>query len=89
MPLNSNRSLESGRKKLNFFPFFTVKLANEEEGITVRAKCFRSMKKNEERHRLYVVSKCQNEVGLEPFACSCAVGQGLCLRVIGFMWGIG
>lgn len=82
----SNRSLESGRKKLNFFSFFTVKLTKEEEGITVRAKCFRSMKKNEEPHRLNVVFKRQSEVGLESFACSCAAGQGLCHHVIGLMY---
>ena len=89
MPFNRNRNLEYGRKKLNFFPFFTVKLAKEEEGITVRAKCYRSIKMNEEPHRLYLVFKRQNEVGLESFACSCAAGQGLCHNVIGFMWGIG
>ena len=32
----SNPNLESGQMKLNFFSFFTVTLAKEEEGITVR-----------------------------------------------------
>ena len=82
----SNPSLESGRKELNFFSFFTVKLAKEEEGITVRAKCFRSMKKNEAPHRLNVVFKRQKEVALESFGCSCAAGQGLCHHVIGLMY---
>ena len=40
----------------------------------MRAKCFRSMKKNEEPHRLHVVFKRQNE------------GQGLCHHVIGLMY---
>ena len=31
----------------------------------MRAKCFRSMKKNEEPHRLHVVFKRQNEVAVE------------------------
>ena len=66
--------------------FFTVKLAKEEEGIRVRAKCFRSMKKNEEPHRLHVVFKRQNEVAVESFMCSCAAGQGLCHHVIGLMY---
>ena len=83
-----NPSLKSGRKELNFFSFFTVKLAKEEEGITVRAKCFRSMKKNEAPHRLNVVFKRQNEVALESFACSCAAGQGLCHHVIGLMYAL-
>ena len=48
----SNPSLESGQMELNFFSFFTVKLANEEEGVTVRVKCFRSMKKNQAPNRL-------------------------------------
>lgn len=73
-------------KRKYFFSFFTVKLAKEEEGITVRAKCFRSMKKNEKPHRLYVVFKRQNEVGVESFVCSCAANQGLCHHVIGFMY---
>ena len=57
MPFNRNRSLESGWKKLNFFPFCTVKLAKEEEWITVRAKCYRSIniRMNEEPHRLYLI----------------------------------
>ena len=67
------------------FHFFTVKLAKEEERVTIRAKCFRSMKKNEAPHRLNVVFKRQNEVALESFACSCAAGQGLC-HVIGLMY---
>lgn len=82
----SNPSLESGGKERNLFSFFTVKLAEEEEGITVRAKCFRSMKKNEAPHRLNVVFKRENEVALESFACSCAAGQGLCHHVIGLMY---
>ena len=36
----------------------------------MRAKCFRSMKKNEEPHRLHVVFKGQNEVAVESFMCS-------------------
>ena len=44
------------------------------------------MKKNEEPHRLYVVFRRQNEVGLESVACSCEAGQGLCHHVIGFMY---
>jgi len=51
----------------------------------VRAKCFRSTKKNEEPQRLYVVFKRQNEVGVQSFMCSCAASQGLCHHVIGFM----
>ena len=60
--------------------------SKEEEGITVRAKCFGSMKKNGEPHRLNVVFRRQNEVSVESFACSCAGGQGLCHHVIGFMY---
>ena len=82
----SNRTFESGRSKRKIFVFFTVKLAKEDEGITVRGKCFRSMKKNEEPHRLHVVFKRQDEVAVESFACSCAAGQGLCHHVIGFMY---
>ena len=52
----------------------------------MRAKCFRSMKKNEEPHRLHVVFKGQNEVAVESFMCSCAAGQGLCHHVIGLMY---
>lgn len=52
----------------------------------MRAKCFRSMKKNEEPHRLHVVFKGQSEVALESFMSSCAAGQGLCHHVIGLMY---
>ena len=52
----------------------------------MRAKCFRSMKKNEEPHRLHVVFKRQNEVAVESFMCSCVAGQGLCHHVIGLMY---
>lgn len=54
----------------------------------MRAKCFRSMTKNEEPHRLHVVFKRQNEVAVESFMCSCAAGQGLCHHVIGLMYAL-
>ena len=52
----------------------------------MRAKCFRSMKKNEEPNRLHVVFKRQNEVAVESFMCSCAAGQGRRHHVIGLMY---
>ena len=52
----------------------------------MRAKCFRSMKKNEEPHRHHVVFKRQNEMAVESFMCSCAASQGLCHHFIGLMY---
>ena len=52
----------------------------------MRAKCFRSMKKNEEPNRLHVVFKRQNEMAVESFMCSWKASQGLCHRVIGLMY---
>ena len=53
-----------------------------EKGTTVRARCFRSMKKNEEPHRLHVVFGNGSETKVSFFRCSCAAGQGLCQHVI-------
>ena len=58
---------------------------NDDEGVTIRAKCYRSMKKNEEPHNLLVVFKREREPCVVSFRCSCAAGQGLCHHIIGLM----
>ncbi|XP_068728761.1 uncharacterized protein [Montipora capricornis] len=64
-----------------------VRLAmNDDEGVTIRAKCYRSMKKNEEPHNLLVVFKREREPCVDSFRCSCAAGQGLCHHIIGLMY---
>ena len=58
---------------------FTVKLSKPKEcGITVKARCYRSMKKNEKPHMMQIVFRKQDQPDIVSFSCSCAAGQGFC-----------
>lgn len=65
-----------------------VKLCKEEDsGVVARAKCFRSMKKNEDPHKLSVVFESSSiEASINKYMCSCAAGQGLCHHVLGLLY---
>lgn len=64
-----------------------VNLPRKGSGTVVRAKCYRSMRKNEEPHRLSVYfDPSAMEPSISAFQCSCAAGQGLCQHVIGLLY---
>jgi len=52
----------------------------------VRARCYRSMRKNEEPHRLSVHFKPNKDPIISAFQCSCAAGQGLCQHLVGLLY---
>lgn len=59
---------------------------NDDEGVMICVKCYRSMKKNEELYNFFVVFKCEREFCVDLFCCSCVVGQGFCYYIIGLMY---
>lgn len=73
-------------KTFNTFLIFAVKLRAPGERTFVRARCYRSMKKNEEPHKLSVSFEHEAPPSVSSFECSCAAGQGLCQHVIGLMY---
>ncbi|KAI2644378.1 Trypsin [Labeo rohita] len=46
--------------------------------VVVRARCYRSMRKNEEPHTLEMALESEEVVGVSTYMCSCAAGKGLC-----------
>lgn len=66
---------------------FTVKLSKPNEcGVTVKARCYRSMKKNEKPHMMQIVFRKQDQPDIVSFSCSCAAGQGFCHHIVGFLF---
>ena len=66
---------------------FTVKLSKPNEcGITVKAWCYDSMKKNEKPHMMQIVFRKQDQPDIVSFSCSCAAGQGFCHHIVGFLF---
>ena len=66
---------------------FTVKLSKPNEyEVTVKARCYRSMKKNEQPHVMTVVFRKQDQPDIVSFKCSCAAGQGFCHHVVGLLF---
>ena len=56
-----------------------------EADVRMRARCFRSMKKNEDPHSISLAFG-QSEPKITSWSCSCAVGKGLCHHVIGLIY---
>ena len=66
-----------------------VKNPSEKTGTTVRARCYRSMKKNEDPNKLWIVfEKPNSPPRIALFGCSCAAGKGLCHHVIGLLYSL-
>uniref|UniRef100_A0A8W8NUK7 SWIM-type domain-containing protein n=1 Tax=Magallana gigas TaxID=29159 RepID=A0A8W8NUK7_MAGGI len=59
------------------------------DGCLVRAKCFRSQKKNETPHDVEVVIKKGPVFGREDSKCSCAIGtSGSCGHIVGLLYSL-
>ena len=58
-----------------------------EADVRMRARCFRSRKKNEDPHSISLTF-CQSEPKITSWCCSCAVGKGLCHHVIGLIYAV-
>lgn len=59
------------------------------DGCLVRAKCFRSQKKNETPHDVEVVIKKGPVFEREDSKCSCAIGiSGSCGHIVGLLYSL-
>ena len=56
---------------------FFIVVRRHESGCSIRAKCFRSMKKSEAPHKLQL-KLLSDGPQIEVFKCSCKAGQGTC-----------
>ena len=64
---------------------YTVK-PNESE-VTVKARCYRSMKKNEQPYLLkIIIFRKQDQPDVVSFSCSCAAGKGFCHPIAGLLF---
>ena len=52
----------------------------------MKARCYRSMKKNEKPHMMQIVFRKQDQSDIVSFSCSCAAGQGFCHHIVGFVF---
>ncbi|XP_062603500.1 uncharacterized protein LOC134265275, partial [Saccostrea cucullata] len=67
----------------------TVYALDGYEGCLIRARCYRSQKKNESPHDVEVVIKKGPVFGREDSKCSCAVGRsGCCGHIVGVLYSI-
>ncbi|XP_062581922.1 uncharacterized protein LOC134243706 [Saccostrea cucullata] len=67
----------------------TVYALDGDEGCLIRARCYRSQKKNESPHDVEVVIKKGPVFGREDSKCSCAVGRsGSCGHIVGVLYSI-
>ena len=74
---------------LRFILVLPVKNLSDKSGASVRARCYRSMRKNEDPHNISIVFECAiNPPRIASFKCSCAAGQGLCQHVIGLLYSL-
>ena len=65
---------------------YTVKLSEPNESeVTVKARCYRSMKKNEQPHLLQIIFRKQDQPDVVSFSCSCAAGKGFCHHIAGLL----
>ncbi|XP_028461619.1 uncharacterized protein LOC114573556 [Perca flavescens] len=53
--------------------------------VVVRGRCFRSMRKSEEPHKLEISLAAEN-ANLNAFSCSCAAGKGFCNHIVAILY---
>lgn len=67
--------------------WFVVRQPNtDDDFVGVRARCYRSMKKNEEPHKLLLTFRKLSEPSVMSFSCSCAAGKCLCQHVVALLF---
>lgn len=65
----------------------TVKLSKPNESeVTVKARCYRSMKKNEQPYLQRIIFRKQDQPDVVSFSCSCAAGKGFCHHIAGLLF---
>ncbi|XP_070549356.1 uncharacterized protein [Ptychodera flava] len=56
-----------------------------DNGVKIRAKCYRSLKKNESPHSILVTLSGTSPCAISHWQCSCAAGMGLCNHVVAIL----